>query len=157
MISAHLKQAGILNMPKNPHNFSRGLLQAASLMNGTVSVSRITFPCCVRHVVFSKRRHMTVFFSHNLALVHSWGFLYACFAAYEQMVISFYLNGCFSRKRSPQWKRHLCFLCQKGCISSRFRLLKMAWLLKSRLRIPPHVVRCVLTPQIPLRRTIAAF
>src|SRR5438270_10796046 len=47
------------------YNFSRGFPQAtwkgASLMNGAVSFSRITFPCRVCHFVFGKRRRMTVF------------------------------------------------------------------------------------------------
>jgi hypothetical protein len=40
------------------HNFSRGFPQAAwkgaSLLNGAVSFSRITFPCRVCHFVFGK-------------------------------------------------------------------------------------------------------
>src|SRR5207247_2772907 len=47
------------------YNFSRDFLQApweaTSLMNVAVSFSRITFPCCVWHFVFGKRRRMTVF------------------------------------------------------------------------------------------------
>ena len=37
-------------------------------MNGAVSVSRITFPCCVCHFVFGKQTPYNSFFSHNFSL-----------------------------------------------------------------------------------------
>ena len=33
-------------------------------MNGAVFVSRIPFPCCVWHLLFSKRRRTTVFLAY---------------------------------------------------------------------------------------------